>query len=267
MSPVEFQVIRPTPALARYIHCFWTLSGCASTEPQPIFPDGRMELVFQLGDPFQRVHDDGQLVTQAKCLLVGQMPHSITIAPTGKVQSFGIRFRPSGAQAFLRFPLDEVAGQILPLDDVWGVFAREVWNRVHEEKDPIPQIENVLLAMLRPTESDAVLNQALDNILRSKGAVPVADLASRSGSSRRHLERVFLRSVGIGPKLFSRIVRFQHLLRAPQHDWAALAADTGYFDQAHLIRDFRQFTGQTPAAWRQQQVAFLQDSEPHAALT
>jgi transcriptional regulator GlxA family with amidase domain len=162
--------------------------------------------------------------------------------------------------------LDEVAGQILPLDDVCGVFAREMLSRMHEV-NPFPQIENLLLAMLRPNDNDAMLNQVLDSILRSGGATRVADLASQSRISRRHLERIFLRSVGIGPKLFSRIVRFQHLLRAPYNDWAMLAADSGYFDQAHLIRDFRQFTGQTPAAWHQKQVAFLQDSEPHAALT
>ncbi len=257
---VEFRIIRPTPALTRYVHCYWTLSGCASMEPQTIFPDGRMELVFQLGDAFQRVYEDGIRETQAKCLLVGQMAHPISIVPTGKVRSLGIRFRSNGAQAFLRFPLDEVAGQVLPLDEVWG-------SRIQAVEDPIPQIEALLLTMLRPVENGSALNHALDGIVRSNGAAPVADLASDAGISRRHLERIFRRGVGIGPKLFSRIVRFQHLLRAPQRDWALLAADSGYFDQAHLIHDFRQFTGQTPMAWRQRQVAFLQDSEPHAALT
>jgi AraC-like DNA-binding protein len=266
-APAEFQVMRPSPALARYVHCYWTLSGCASMEPQTIFPDGRMEVVFQLDDPFHRVHEDGTRVTQSKCLLVGQMPHPVTIAPTGKVRSIGVRFRPHGAQAFLRFPLDEVASQLLPLEDIWGAFAREVLNRVEDAHDPILQIESLLLAMLRPVESDAILDGTLDAILRSNGAAQVEDLASHAGISRRQLERVFLRRVGIGPKLFSRIVRFQHLLRAPQHDWAVMAADSGYFDQAHLIHDFREFTGQTPMAWRQQQVAFLQDSEPHSALT
>jgi AraC-like DNA-binding protein len=235
--------------------------------PQTIFPDGRMELVFQLGDPFERVHERGNRVTQARCLLVGQIPHPITIMPGGNVSSLGIRFRPHGAQAFLRFPLDEVAGQILPLEDIWGVFAGEVLGRVQAAHDPIPCIESLLLAMLRPVDNDAVLNRALDGIVRSNGAAQVKDLTSYAGVSRRQLERIFLRKVGIGPKLFSRIVRFQHLLRAPQGDWAVMAADSGYFDQAHLIRDFREFTGQTPMAWRQQQVAFLQDSEPHAALT
>jgi AraC-like DNA-binding protein len=226
-----------------------------------------MELVFQLGDPFERVYEDGKRLTQPRCLLVGQIPYPVTIAPTGKVRSLGIRFRPHGAQAFLPFPLDDVCGQILPLEDIWGAFPREVFTRIQAAQDPIPQIESVLLAMLRPVANDQVLNQALDLILRSNGAAQVEDLASNAAISRRHLERVFLRKVGIGPKLFSRIVRFQHLLRAPQSDWALMAADSGYFDQAHLIRDFREFTGQTPMAWRRQRVAFLQDSEAHVALT
>jgi AraC-like DNA-binding protein len=265
--PVEFRIVRPSPALARYVQCFWTLGGCASMEPQTIFPDGRMDLVFQLGDPFERILADGRRMTQARCLLAGQISHPVTIAPAGKVRSLGVRFRPHGAQAFLRFALDEVAGQILPLEDIWGTFAREALNRIEEAHDPILQIENVLLARLRPLENDAVLSRALDGILRSNGAVQMADLASRAAISRRHLERIFLRKVGIGPKLFSRIVRFQNLLHAPQRDWALMAADSGYFDQAHLIHDFREFTGQTPMAWRQQPVAFLQDSEPHVALT
>ncbi|HEY6391252.1 MAG TPA: helix-turn-helix domain-containing protein [Bryobacteraceae bacterium] len=266
-SPVEFEVVRPSAALARYVQCFWTLRGSASMAPQTIFPDGRMDLVFQLGDPFEQVHENGIRVMQSRCLLAGQLSNPITIAPSGDVRTLGVRFRPHGAQAFLRFPLNEVAGRILPLEDIWGRFAREILNRMEDARDPILQIESLLLEMLRPVESDAVLNRALDAIVRSNGAAPVADLASHAGISRRQIERVFLRRVGIGPKLFSRIVRFQHLLRAPQRDWAVMAADSGYFDQAHLIHDFREFTGQTPMAWRQQQVAFLQDPEPAAALT
>jgi len=100
---------------------------------------------------------------------------------------------------------------------------------------------------------------------RAARARAPARRGSHAGVSARHLERVFFARVGLGPKAFARIVRFQNVLRSSLPDWAAIAADCGYTDQAHLIHEFREFTGQTPAEGRASQVAFLQDLEtqPH----
>jgi transcriptional regulator GlxA family with amidase domain len=92
--------------------------------------------------------------------------------------------------------------------------------------------------------------QLAARIVESGGRVSVDRLATGAGISSRQLERRFLREIGIGPKLLGRIVRFQQVFRAVERldsAWASIAVECGYYDQAHLIRDFNQFAGQTPA--------------------
>jgi len=114
----------------------------------------------------------------------------------------------------------------------------------------VAMIEKVLAAMLHGSKPESrLLGLAAEAIARA-GRVTVDKLAAGAGISSRQLERRFLSEVGIGPKLLCRILRFQHVFRAVDRhagSWAAVAADCGYFDQSHLIRDFQQFAQQTPA--------------------
>ncbi len=258
-SAAEFRIYRPSPVLSRFVHCYYSLRGGAAHAPQTIFPDGRMDVVIQLGDPFLRIHADGRMEPQTRALLVGQMRGYVKIAPMGRVHSFGIRFRPGGSEALLRLPAGETTDQIQPLNDISPRLATTLRERLEQAPDPIAAVESLLAAHFSRVREQPVVDCALDEIVRSAGRLPVRELARSAGVSTRHLERVFNARVGIGPKSFARIVRFQRVLRSPSGDWAGLAADCGYTDQAHLIRDFREFTGQTPAEWRARQVAFLQD--------
>ena len=103
------------------------------------------------------------------------------------------------------------------------------------------------------------MNQAVTEIEDAWGRIRIAELSARLGLGGRRLERAFQRQIGVSPKLFTRIVRFQRVFELVQAglpcpgriaiDWAMLALDCGYFDQSHLIRDFRRFSGQSPAAY------------------
>jgi transcriptional regulator GlxA family with amidase domain len=96
---------------------------------------------------------------------------------------------------------------------------------------------------------------AVGQILSSQGTAAVSDLCAGLGLSGRHLTRRFEEQVGTGPKLLSRIVRFQRALRMSadaRAPWALIAAECGYFDQAHLVRDFREFSGRTPTLLRRE---------------
>ncbi len=99
------------------------------------------------------------------------------------------------------------------------------------------------------------MDAAVDFILRTHGATAATEVSRLTGLTRQHLARRFQQYVGVGPKRFCRVVRFRSLLdrlhAGRALSWSALAADSGYYDQAHLIADFRQFTGQTPEQFRQ----------------
>ena len=252
---MRYSEILPIPALTRFVECFWILendAGPAATQPERLLPDGCIELILNFGEPFREHKDDGQEERQPQHLLVGQMTRPILIAPTGSVQLLGIRFHPGGTFPFFRIPMHELTNQVTDLRALSSDFQNDLVRCVDKTSSllKIAAVEKLLVERVRSCRNDSRLVSLVTKLVQSGGQVSVDQLATDAGVSSRQLERRFLLEVGIGPKLLSRILRFQQIFRAvDRHDegWAAVAADCGYYDQAHLIRDFREFSRQTPA--------------------
>lgn len=243
--------ILPAPPLTRFIECFWVLAGAGDGQ-QRIFPDGCTEIIINWGEPFTRVHRDGRSEKQPAGFLVGQMDGPIQVEPSRRAGVFGIRFRPGGSAAFFRQPQQELANRILSLDLLWG---REFTQPIQEaatDAERVRAAERLLTSRLA-SPPDALVEAAVRAILSANGLVSVDHLAARLQTTRRRLERRFLNAVGLGPKRFARIARFHHALTAMERrhgqGWAEIALDTGYYDQAHFIREFKEFTGLTPSAY------------------
>jgi AraC-like DNA-binding protein len=245
------------PPLARYVECFWTLEGCAASgtqAPQRILPDGCMELILNFAQPFRRHQGNGTTRVQPLFMLVGQLERHLEIEPTGPVELVGVRFRPAGAVPFLRFPIHELTGRFEPLAFVLPKFGRAVEGPVCESRglaQKVAAVESILLELLRgAAEPDIRIEEGVRRILARRGRIAVRELARDLGMGERQLERGFNEAVGLSPKVLARIIRFQRVFqevdgsRAP--NWAGVALDCGYYDQAHFVKDFRQFSGQTP---------------------
>ena len=213
----------PTAALRPWVACFWTVRDDGEAREQRVLPDGCADLIFDL--------DAGEGSA------VGTMTRPVVVPPGGDF--LGVRFRPGRAAAFLRIPLAEITDARVPLGDLW--------------KDApvafdIPQLESILLERLQP-ERDPRVDAAVDRILN--GAGRVEEIANEIGISRQHLARQFLHHVGVPPKTFARVMRFRRVLDSlgKHADWADLAAANGYYDQSHLIADFRELAGSTPGSF------------------
>jgi AraC-like DNA-binding protein len=254
MSPASYREVLPAPPLRRYIECYWFLRArrAAAPEPQPILPDGCMELVLNLGDPFRRCHEDSRNAwseEQPSRMLVGQMDHHVTVRATGTVDVVGVRFHPSGAHPLLRFPMAELANELVPLEDVVCLPARLGSDSSTEER------KRALDAILSERFGNAAapdpdFERAVSSIVRAEGRISVDDLAAGMGVGPRQLERRFRERVGLGPKRFAKVLRFQSVFRSgflDERSWAELALDCGYYDQSHFIRDFKSFTGRSPS--------------------
>jgi AraC-like DNA-binding protein len=196
-----------------------------------LLPDGTCEIVLNRGDPFRH---EGRI--QPRAMVVGQMPRFMEIEATGAVDLIGIRFRPGGLYPFLRAPMHDLTGTWADLRDVDRGLRRDL--------EGVRGLEEALLARLRP--GDGVVAAAVARIER--GEQRIDRVANDLGLHRRRLERLFAREIGLPPKTLARIVRFQGVLRGTG-EWAALAQACGYYDQAHLIRDFREFAGESPTAF------------------
>ncbi len=245
-------------SLASRIECVWTAEG-EEAGPGPaerVLPDGCIEWIFHLAAPYARVGDAGRPSTQPASFVVGQMTRPLRIAPTGPVRTLGVRFRPGGAREILGLPLDRLTNAAASPEELWGAAGRriqeEIGNAAEDgaRRKAIEGFVESRLASSRPR--DARLGAAVGVVLAGRGRRSVAEIARRAGWSPRQLEREFRSEVGLPPKTLSRIIRFQNLLRLAGHSagapWADLAARCGYSDQAHLVREFRELAGVTPAS-------------------
>lgn len=251
---MHYREIKPTPTLQRFVECFWILDGggSAAAPPERILPDGCVELILNFRDRFFQ-HVDGSRQVQPLNFIVGQMTGPILISPSGSVELLGIRFQPGGTRVFLSTPAHEITDEVVALADFSSRLERDllaVCERHHTLRMRAGALDSYLCAQLANTNSDSQILDLAKTIVDQGGVISVDRLASDAGVSNRQLERRFLREVGLGPKLLARIVRFQEVFRAVEQcdaAWATVAVECGYYDQAHLIRDFNQFAQQTPA--------------------
>ncbi|RWN11342.1 MAG: AraC family transcriptional regulator [Mesorhizobium sp.] len=177
------------------------------------------------------------------------------------IESFGgaccvqVNFTPLGARRFFRLPMSELADSMVVLDDVLGaqgLALREKLGNAPDWTTRFDMAEAFVTARLEnAAETPLEIAWAYDRIIASGGRTRIGSIAERLGWSRKHLAGSFSNAIGIGPKTLSRIVRFNRALglsRQPTADWADIAADCGYADQAHLVREFRDLAGERPTA-------------------
>lgn len=251
---MRYREIKPTPRLRTFVECFWTLEGehCLdASPPERILPDGCVELILNFGDRFLQ-HVDGERRRQPRNFIVGQMTGPILISASGVVRLLGIRFQPGGTRPFVDLAANEITDRVVELGSLSSKFERsllESCEHAFELDQKIAALDVYLTSRLNDARFDSNLLALAATIIDRRGLVSVDQLASRAGVSSRQLERRFLQEVGLGPKLLARIVRFQQVFRAVDQSnpaWAEVAIECGYYDQAHLIRDFNQFAQQTP---------------------
>ena len=252
---MRFVFHSPPAALAGSVKAVWTARGDREefASPEPIVPDGCVEIVFNLGAPFINGTTGA---TQPRALLAGQMTAPVVAVPTGDVDLIGVRFRTSRAGAALRVAMWRLQDALI---DATAVNARlaPIADTLRELRsvDRIPHLVHELTRCLSPVDEDrlAAVETALAIIDRRRGNVSIESVARGVGVSRRHLERRFRNEVGLRVKHVARIARVHSVLRAmasrPTMSGADLAAACGFSDQAHLIRDCKALTGKTPAAF------------------
>lgn len=246
---------RPSPQLRRTVECFWTLEVArdeVQCEPQRVVPDGCVEWIAHVDAPPHELGDDGARRAQPQRFVVGQRLSPVVLESSA-MRCLGIRFHPAGAAAVMRAPLRSIAGRIVASDALLPLFDRELAARLDPDAPPSEWVRaaETVLTGARPPLPDELAEAASTAILRAHGRVSIDALAQELGVHRRSLERRFERHVGLAPKSLARIARFQRVFQCTldaRVAWADVALDCGYFDQAHLIRDFRELAGETPAA-------------------
>jgi len=243
----------PVPVrLGRFVRSFRLFTDMDALPHAPNYrrlPDGETELSVRFGE------------AGASASVIGTRTAVLEKPSAKSVRALLVRFRLGGAHPFFGRPLSALTDQVVPLEDVWSPAARSQFAAA----SGVDGVAASLLAVLERGDaydpaSARTVRRALQLIASGRGLPRVPRLAAELGVSERQLRRGFDEVIGLSPKHYLRVVRFRRALRvaraAPSPDWAAIAEEVGYYDQAHLIADFREMSGMTPrvlieGAWQQ----------------
>ncbi|MET3579591.1 AraC-like DNA-binding protein [Mesorhizobium robiniae] len=211
-------------------------------------------LVISFAEPFsiglgKDPSDNDRFASFAAGLYAGP----VVIESYGGACCVQVNFTPLGARRFFGLPMSELTDRMVGLDDVLGLEGIALRERLGNARDWSARfaIVEAFVAerLAEARETQAEIAWAYERIIASGGRIRVSSLADRLGWSRKHLLGKFSNAIGVGPKTLSRIVRFNRALghsKRDKSDWADIAADCGYADQAHLVREFRDLAGETP---------------------
>lgn len=251
---MEYIEIAPAPPLSQAVRCYWFLRGPAgSGEGDPALPDGSPELIFSLGAPFAAASPGGVERVQPRLFLVGQITAPFRVRPTGDVDLVGVRLE-AGEATWLEPEIRSLTDDYADVEPRLGGGLARLYRQLagaREARARSRALDAALPSLMASGPApDWRVREAVGAIRSSCGAVDLAELAAQLRTSPRSLQRLFSAQVGITPKLLARIVRFQRVFVAWRHDPTSLsrvAAECGYFDHSHLVRDFRELAGMPPA--------------------
>jgi AraC-like DNA-binding protein len=251
--PDPFHHCRPGAALSGFVDFLWSYEGYGPPHARErLLPSGRMELVFTL--------DAGG---RAAGWLAGPRSEFVVLDTSRPFSAIGVHFRPGGGFPFFAAPSCELHNCGVTLDQVWGGFAASVRDRLWEADTPARRfgiLEDALLDRARGwAGGHPAVRYAVDAFERSKGARLVSDVVGQIGISSRRFADVFRSEVGLSPKLFCRVRRFNEVLRWIEQqtdvDWVSVALSCGYYDQAHFNHDFHTFSGISPSNYLRHRTA------------
>jgi len=251
-----FDFYKPKPPLSKFVDILWLYEGNATEQKtERILPTGTLELAINLRQDELRFYDAGGSENFSRlsgAVVSGASGRGLMPAP--ETFLIGVHFKPGGAFPFLGLPAGDLADTHVDLETLWGPSAGRLRERLCEARTSAERFqllqEALLSRLCHGVEQHYAVSAALEMFGKNQAGPRVREAAKYLGLSQRRFIQVFKAEVGITPKLFSRIQRFQQtrtfIHHNPSINWAGLAVDLGYFDQSHLIREFLEFSGLSP---------------------
>ena len=247
-NSTHYREYAPGKHLKPYISCYWIMTSERDLEGpilQRVVPDGCADIIFDLNE-----HSYREVAS-----IVGTMTKPIFAKLKGQVDYIAIRFLPGGFLHFFNSAMYNFTDQIIPLETISGKESRNLIEQLFLEnhiENQIKLLESHLENLLRVNnKNDPVAKNAIYNILVNKGNIRVSELSKIVDISKRQLRRKFERWIGVSPKAFCRIIRFQNILQTFRRDskcnLLSIALDGGYYDQSHFIHEFNSYYGANPS--------------------
>lgn len=251
--------LAPRPELQNLVDSFWVFEndfGVPTEDSRVIAPNGKAKFIYSYLNGLSTV--DNGIQTDYKdqeIFLVGIWDKPVTL--TSKVRitgTIGIELTPNGLHRFTRFSAHEIVNKIFSFSDIYGLAGRDLLERLSNTKslsDKINELQNFLVKIIQLTNrNNTLIDYSVQLIKNSSGLFTIKDLEEKMGYSKRYLDMLFKEHLGISPKKYSVIVRFQSFYNLwANSDSTNFYSDVlyeHYYDQAHFIKEFKEFTGHSP---------------------
>lgn len=268
----EWVTAAPAGRLAPYVDRYigYRLAGFPAGVHRGL-PSRHMTFIVDLGGGIDVAAqtDPRQAPATYRTVLGGLQATPALIAHDGNQHGVVIELTPLGSRALTGRPAAELWDLSVEVPDVVGPAGVELWERLQEPR-PWPRrfeiCDQVLSRLLRDRPVEGTIRRCWRALVAAGGRIPVSELAAAAGWSRQHLARRFRDELGLSPKLAARVVRFERARKmlqsaTPRPPLADVALACGYFDQAHLNRDFARLAGCTPTELLSEDLPCFQDGE------
>lgn len=253
---MNYQTFQPHSDLSAFVKFYWTLEVPfdPNNQKQKIIPDGCIEMTFNLKDKIKRYVSENDFIIHPNAMIMGQRTKSYFIEPLGDVDSFAICFYPYGFVNFVCTPLEKLVDVETSVQSLFGEIPGKTLEQgiiqANSTQERIEIIEKFLLYRLnKKVTIENLVKTTVDALLATNGNTPINQVLKNSLSKRRKLERDFRKQIGISPKQLGKVLRLQtalKLLLNKEGSLTNIAYQSNYFDQAHFIKDFKEFIGTTP---------------------
>ncbi|MBK8424630.1 MAG: helix-turn-helix transcriptional regulator [Lewinellaceae bacterium] len=255
---MRVQLFQPPPPLARYVELLtWYEGYMPDYQHERILPQGVVELIIDLTEPPKFIYDNASLAVSQTCrnAWVSGLRHEfITISAIPGSSMMVVRFREGMAHAALHLPLGLLKNQVLDADLLLNPAISRLREQLLNAPSPEQKFAFTLAFLTERIRQRPDIHPgaafSVQKILENPAQVTVDELVRRTGWSHKHLIAVFDKYVGVSPKEFVRITRFQQVVATigsqASVDWMQLLHSCGYYDQAHFIKDFKRFSGLSP---------------------
>lgn len=262
-----FEMPRPSSAHDQYVECFIYFKGYMPEHTiERVVPDGHVYLIFELDDLPRCTYDNETLVPDyhfTKCWLSGLQKNYISISALPDSEMFVIKFKPGGAIPYLHKALDEISDSVIPAEQVFGEDVLELRDKIKNASSSTDKYSQAETFLTDRFDADFLPDESVYKAIESIKCDPeffettMMEIIEESGFSKKHFIDLFRKCVGVTPKYFQRILRFNCIIPKVQQQkeisWPQISAECGFYDQAHFIREFRQFSGYNPKAFLTEQ--------------
>lgn len=253
---MKIEVINPGKYLKEYVKCYWVLEKGNYFHKERLFPTGELQLIFHYGNPFCESNKNSEEIKQPEFLGCGQFTKYRDIISRSDAGLIGVVFHPYSITSFFKMPAWEFSHSVIDLESI----AKEYKTLGCMVQDAASTAERILIIekfllkkmFISNKHHFNLVKESIRYISESRSKFQIKDLSGKFNLSERQFERIFNKYVGLSPRSFSGIARFNRALRLinSRSSLTDISLDAGFYDQPQFIKDFKEFTGHTPGEYR-----------------